>query len=81
MSGLADFIEALKSDPALKERVKQAEREAMANIRREAEAIAAIAREAGFDLSEWAKRPTDGKHLPASDSCSLTCCLSLTSTL
>ena len=31
-SNLADFVEALKSDPALKERVKQAERKAMTNM-------------------------------------------------
>ena len=59
-SGLADFIEALKSDPALKQRAIQARRDAMTNIRREADAIAAVAAAAGFDLSEWAKRPTDG---------------------
>jgi len=88
MSGstLADFVEALKSDPALKERVKQAERAAMTNIRREADAIAAVAADAGFDLSEWAKRPTDGKHTPPGeavkiDDCTLTCCLVATSTL
>src|SRR6516162_5899447 len=60
-SNLMKFIQALKSDPALKERVIEAQREAMTNIRREADAIAAVARDAGFDLSEWAKRPTDGK--------------------
>jgi hypothetical protein len=86
-SNLADFIQALKSNPALKERVMQAERQAMTNIRREADAIAAIAADAGFDLSEWAKRPTDGKHTPADEiaktksDCTLTCCLVATSTL
>ena len=86
-SNLADFVEALKSDPAFKERVKQAERKAMTNIRREADAIAAVAADAGFDLNEWAKRPTDGKYTPPGeevkirDDCSLTCCLVATSTL
>ena len=86
-SGLADFIEALKSDPALKERAIQAKREAMTNIRRKADAIAAVAADAGFDLSEWAKRPTDGKYTRADeivktkDDCNLTCCLVATSTL
>jgi Nif11 domain len=86
-SNLADFIQALKSDPALKERVMQAEREAMTNIRRKADAITAVAGDAGFDLSEWAKRPTDGKYTPpdeavkTKDDCNLTCCLVATSTL
>jgi len=51
-STFMDFVEALKSDPALKERVQQARQEAMTNVRREAHAIAAIARYAGFDISE-----------------------------
>jgi hypothetical protein len=81
-SNLMKFIQALKSDPALKERVIEAQREAMTNIRREADAIAAVARDAGFDLSEWAKRPTDGKSGPSGDSlaCTFTCCLVATST-
>jgi hypothetical protein len=86
-SGLADFIEALKSDSALKERVKQAQRVAMTNIRREADAIAAVAAAAGFDLSEWAKRPTDGRYTSSgeidktkSDCGGGTCCFVATST-
>jgi len=83
-SSFMDFVEALKSDPALKQRVQQARQESTTNIRREANAVAAIARDAGFDINEWAKRPTDGKSTPnQSDSgCSLlTCCLALTSTV
>jgi hypothetical protein len=82
-SSFMDFLEALKSDPALNERVQQTRREAMTNIRREADAIAAIAREAGFDIDEWAKRPTDGKITPnqADLICALTCCLMYTSTV
>jgi hypothetical protein len=82
-SSFMDFVEALKSDPALKERVQQAQQEAMTNIRREADAIAAIASDAGFDINEWAKRPTDGKSLPnqADLICALTCCLMYTSTV
>jgi Nif11 domain len=82
-SSFIDFLEALKSDPALNERVQQTRREAMTNIRREADAIAAIAREAGFDTDEWAKRPTDGKITPnqADLICALTCCLMYTSTV
>ena len=81
-SGLADFIEALKSDPALKQRAIQARRDAMTNIRREADAIAAVAAAAGFDLSSPAKRPTDGSIDETHSACSLgTCCLVATSTL
>lgn len=83
-SSLARFIEKLRTDPALKERVLQAEQAAAANIRREADAIAAIAAEAGFDISEWAKRPSAGSVDPLEDekaSCAdLTCCLVGTST-
>jgi hypothetical protein len=63
-SNFMDFVGALKSDPALKERVQQARQEATTNISGEADAIAAIARDAGFDINEWAKRPTDGKSTP-----------------
>jgi hypothetical protein len=80
-SSVADFVKALKSDPALKARVEKAQREAMVNIRREADAIAAVARKEGFDLSEWAKRPSDGALDKKSLACSLTCCLVATSTL
>lgn len=82
-SGLADFVEALRSNAALKDKVKQAEQDALANIRRQADAIAAVARDAGFDLTEWAKRPTDRTRSPSQDAsdCSLTCCLVATSTL
>jgi hypothetical protein len=82
-SSVLKFIDALKSDPALKQRVIQAQREATTDIRREADAIVAVARELGFDLGEWAKRPTDGKFgsSEARLECSLTCCLVATSTL
>jgi hypothetical protein len=83
-SNFMDFVEALKSDPALKERVQQARQEATTNISGEADAIAAIARDTGFDINEWAKRPTDGKSTPnqLDLGCSLlTCCLIVTSTL
>lgn len=82
-SNFMDFVEALKSDPALKERVQQARQEATTNISGEADAIAAIARDAGFDINEWAKRPTDGKSTPnqLDLGCLLTCCLMYTSTV
>lgn len=82
-SNFMDFIEALKSDPALMERVRQVRQETMADVQRESEAIAALARDAGFNLDEWAKRPTDAKRAPqAADAiCLLTCCLMYTSTI
>lgn len=49
-SSVADFVKALKSDPALKARVEKAQREAMVNIRREADAIAPVA--------SWRRPPT-----------------------
>jgi hypothetical protein len=82
----ADFIAALNTDAGLKDRVRQAQRDAMANIRREADAIVAVAADAGFDLSDWAKRPTDGRFTPPGeipkpgDCGCLTCCLVGTST-
>lgn len=82
-SSFMDFVEALKSDPSLMERAQQARQEAMTNISREADAIAAIARDAGFDINEWAKRPTDGKSPPSQSDlfCLFTCCLMYTSTV
>ncbi|OMC44352.1 hypothetical protein A5745_08755 [Mycobacterium sp. IS-2888] len=73
---LEQFFQALASDAALRERVVQAEQEADRRMRRESDAIAAIAAQAGFDLSEWAKRPSDGKPEPSGHQthCSLTCC-------
>jgi hypothetical protein len=86
-SSVADFIEALKTDPDLKNRVLEAQRQGSANIQREADAIAAIAAEAGFDLGDWARRPADGRPEPVTedektlpDDCSATCCLVATST-
>jgi hypothetical protein len=85
-SHLADFISALNTDAGLKDRVRQAQKDAMANIRRQADAIVAVAAEEGFDLSEWAKRPTDGVYTPpgeiakVGDCGCLTCCLVGTST-
>jgi hypothetical protein len=40
-SSFMDFVEALKSDPALKQRVQQARQESTTNIRREANAVSA----------------------------------------
>jgi hypothetical protein len=82
-SSFMDFIEALKSDPALMERVRKVRQETMADVHRESESIAAIARDSGFDLTEWARRPTDGKRTPQNSDliCLLTCCLMYTSTL
>jgi hypothetical protein len=80
-SSVMDFVRALKSDPALKARVVKAQREAMASIHREADAIVAVARKEGFDLSDWAKRPSDGSLDKASaEDCWLTCCVAATST-
>jgi hypothetical protein len=80
-TSVMDFVRALKSDPALKARVVKAQREAMANIHREADAIVAVARKEGFDLSDWAKRPSDGSLDKASaEDCWLTCCVAATST-
>src|SRR4051812_23216530 len=82
-SSFTDFLEALKSDPSLMERVQQARQETTTNVRRDADAIAAIARDAGFDISEWAERPTDRKDPPSESDlfCLLTCCLMYTSTV
>lgn len=73
---LEQFFQALTSDAALRERVVQAKREADRRMRQESDTIAAIAAEAGFDLSEWAKRPSDRKPEPSAQQadCSLTCC-------
>ena len=83
-SQLLDFIRALKSDPKLKERVIRAQHEGMTNIHHQADAIVALARNAGFDLGEWAERPTDvapDSRAGGEDTdCRFTCCLVATST-
>jgi hypothetical protein len=81
---LVSFIEAVKTDASLKQRLLEAQKQASVNIRREADAIAAVAAEAGFDLSEWAKRPVDGRpdhDAKTKDDCGMTCCFVATSTL
>jgi hypothetical protein len=83
-SSLAQFIEALHADPALRERVVHAEREASSGIGRDAEAIIAIAADAGFDLSGWSLRPDYTTPTPTKQELELSinaCCFVVTSTL
>jgi hypothetical protein len=83
-ANFTSFLEAVRTDSSLRQRLLQVQEQVSVNVRREADAIAAVAAEAGFDLSEWAKRPVDGRPEPAAgekDDCSATCCFLATSTL
>jgi hypothetical protein len=84
-SSLAGFIERLRTDDELRQRVADAETEFAATIKRETSAISQIAADAGFDISGWNNSPrgtvpTTGELLSPSFCCSLTCCVVSTST-
>lgn len=84
---LAQFIERLRADDELKQRVVAAERVAAETIQRDTDAITQIAAEAGYDITGWRSRPDLTQPKPtdeelASDACCvlLTCCNIVTST-
>jgi hypothetical protein len=77
-SSLAQFIEALKGDDGLRQKVVAAERAAAERINRDTDAITQIAAREGYTIDGWPGRPI--KMLPpqefeeASGCCSWTCC-------
>jgi hypothetical protein len=75
-SSVAKFITYLKDNPDVRNRLKQLERSLGYAIRREDESIAAIAVEAGFDVSKWNGR---AEARPAPDAQAAVCCGILTS--
>lgn len=82
---LQQFLDRLKVDDALRQRVADAERAASSNMKRDMDVITQIAAEAGYDITGWSSRPRP-LFTPADeelgDSCPLTtCCLAFTSTL
>jgi hypothetical protein len=84
-SPLGGFIERLRNDDELRQRVTDAETELAATIKGETSAITQIAADAGFDISGWNNSPripgpNTGDLLSPSFCCSLTCCVVSTST-
>jgi len=80
---LAQFIERMQADKDLRRRVDEAEQGVARDIKRHTEIITRIAAEAGYDITNWNDRPEalySREELEAGDSCTLTCCVGLTST-
>jgi hypothetical protein len=83
-SPFARFIERVKGDEDLRQRVYHAEEALARDIEGHTDVITRIAAEAGYDITGWNGRPearSTRQELEAGDSCTLTCCASLTSTL
>ena len=82
-SSIEQFIERLRTDEALKQRILEAENAAARDINRGTDAITAIADQEGFDIRGWPGRSIT--ELPPemesdlSACCTLTCCLAQTS--
>ena len=66
----ARFLMYLNADPELRERVRVSELALRAAIRAEADAVAEVAGDAGFDVSDWDARPkSDKEHIVKLDCC------------
>ena len=60
-SSIEQFIEKLRTDDALRQRVVEAESAAARDINRGTDAITQLAAQEGFDISGWPGRPiTEG---------------------
>lgn len=80
---LTQFIERLRADESLRQRVYEAEQSVASDIERHTEILTLIAAEAGYDISGWNGRPEarpTREELEAGDTCSFTCCFTWTST-
>lgn len=83
ISALAEFIERMRTDEDLRRRMDEAEQAVARDIKHHTETITRIAADAGYDISNWNNRPEalyTREELEAGDSCTLTCCVGLTST-
>ncbi len=82
-SSIEEFIETLRTDDALRQRVVEAESAAARDINRGTDAITELAAKEGFDISGWPGRPITEGPAAAEESdfgcCTLTCCLVQTS--
>jgi len=85
-SSLVRFVERLKTDETLRQRVIAAEEVASSNIKRDTDAITRIAAEAGYDITGWTSRPDKIQPTPTDQElrsfcCTFTCCLFRTSAM
>jgi nitrogen fixation uncharacterized protein len=79
-SSVAKFIAYLKDNPDVRKQLQQLERSLGYAIRQEDESIAAIAVEAGFDVSKWNSRAAVAEPTrPAPQVQAAVCCGILTS--
>jgi hypothetical protein len=82
-SSIEQFIEQVRTDDALRQRVLEAENAAAGDINRGTDAITQLAEQEGFDIRGWPGRPVtdlppEGER-DASWCCTFTCCLVSTS--
>jgi hypothetical protein len=82
-SSLVRFVERLKTDEALRQRVIAAERAFSSNIKRDTDAITQIAAEAGYDITGWTNRPDETRPTPTDQELRSfrSCCWVVTSTI
>jgi hypothetical protein len=83
IAALAEFIERMKTDEHLRRRVDEAEQAVGRDIKHHTELITRLAADAEYDISNWNNRPEaryTQAELEAGDSCTLTCCVGLTTT-
>jgi hypothetical protein len=71
---MARFLAYLNGNPAVRSRVEQLEQSLTAAFRQEAASIAAIAADAGFDITGWDHRPGIKKPTPAEAAATSPCC-------
>lgn len=77
-SSMAKFVAYLKDNPDVRKQVEQLERSMAYAIRREDESIAAIAVDAGFDVTRWNGR-ADVTEPSLAEAAAPLCCGILTS--
>jgi hypothetical protein len=79
---IEQFIERLRTDEALRQRILEAENAAARDINRGTDAITQIAAQEGFDIRGWPGRAITEVPLETESDfgcCTLTCCLAYTS--
>jgi len=71
---MARFLAYLNGNPDVRRRVEQLEQSLTAAFRQEAESIATIAADAGFDITGWDDRPSVKEPTPAEAAATSGCC-------
>jgi hypothetical protein len=66
---IARFLALLNHRPELRERVKIAEEALQAAVRQQADAIAEIAADSGYDVADWNARPRQDEPVSTFSCC------------